>query len=67
MISLEQTETRHFGQSVVIRADEPVHIEITVDDAGVLAYVYRGAEDDPDADPVGGWDSMFLNNYWRVG
>ena len=62
-------ENDHFAVS----GDEPFRVEVrrhTLVD-GVVAYVYRGAESDLDARPVGGYDSGcraqgLQNTSWEV-
>jgi hypothetical protein len=51
----------------VIRADEPVRIEISEYKNHKMVYVYRGVEDNQDQEPVGGYDTAICNSSWQEG
>jgi hypothetical protein len=52
-------------QHFVVRADEPVRVEVEVVDGKVLAHVYKGTDDDLDQDPVGAYDGSESNTSWE--
>lgn len=71
MIKLEPIRTRDPGknQHFILRADEPVRVEVQVDMNGrVHAFVYKGTEDNPHQEPVGAFDGTLIhgNFAWEV-
>ena len=67
MIRLDVIADGHFA----ISGNEPFRIEVLDTSAkpectlkGIIAYVYAGAEEDPDDDPIGGYDSFEESESW---
>lgn len=53
------------NQHFVVRADEPVRVEVQVIDGKVQTFVYKGTDDDLDQDPVGAYDGSEANTPWE--
>jgi hypothetical protein len=63
VIALERIDDGQ-GDHFVIRATEPMRVEVVVRDAQVLVHAYDGYPDKPDAEPVGGYDSAYPIKLW---
>jgi len=62
MIRLEPLGKKQF----LLRADEPMRVEVTEVEGHLIAFVYRGTDTDRDQEPLGCFDSSQENMQWQT-